>query len=295
MPAESADIRNLFRKAQDGKVLRCESKALESRRCKADVTKGVSLLRQLSKTRCVEKENWRVVSDGVQVENGCRADFSIGAVRKAYTSEVIVCESLGHRWNLCKADVQRRVELVRQLSDQSVCVRNQTWGVRNEGIWVASGCRAEFRIGDVDLPEAPGVPARFTRCDSENGMRTRCRIDTGKGVRLTHTISASPCIFGRTWGFDSNEIWVRRGCRAEFQIDVDAADLVPAPHIPDDARLVRCESEERKTQRCAAAPLEHAAVKEQLSSKKCEEGTSWRIDRGAIVVKSGCRAVFAVW
>lgn len=295
LPAKSADIRNLFRKAEDGKVVRCESKALESKRCKADVSGGVALIRQLSKTRCVENENWRVVTDGVQVDNGCRADFSIGAVRKVYASEVIVCESVGHRWSLCKADINGDVQLVRQLSDQSVCVRNQTWGVRKEGIWVASGCRAEFRIGAADIPEIPGVPARFTRCDSENGMRKRCRIETGKGVRLAQRISSSPCTYGSTWGYDDDEIWVRRGCRAEFQIDVDAGDLVPAPRIPDDARLVRCESVENRSKRCAAAPVEHAAVKEQLSNKKCEEGTSWRVDRGAIVVKSGCRAVFAVW
>lgn len=295
LSAKPADIRNLFRKAEDGKVVRCESKALESKRCKADVAQGVSLLRQLSKTRCVENDNWRIVGEGIQVENGCRADFSIGAARKAYASEVIVCESVGRRWNLCKAKVQGDVELVRQLSDQSVCVRNQTWGVRNEGIWVASGCRAEFRIGSADVAEAPGIPARFTRCDSETGRRKRCRIQTGKGVRLAQRISTSPCTFGRTWGYDADEIWVRRGCRAEFQIDVDAGDLVPAPRIPADARLVRCESENGQAKRCSAAPFEQAAIKEQLSNKKCEAGTSWRVDRGNIVVKSGCRAVFAVW
>lgn len=295
LPAKGADIRNLFRKAEDGKVVRCESKALESKRCKADVAAGVSLLRQLSKTRCVENETWRTVDDGIQVENGCRADFSIGAVRKAYASEVIVCESVGHRWNLCKTKVQGDVELVRQLSDQSVCVRNQTWGVRNEGIWVASGCRAEFRIGKSDTPEAPGEPARFTRCDSDNGVRKRCRIETGKGVRLAQKISSSPCTFGHTWGFDAHEIWVRRGCRAEFQIDVDAGDLTPPPKIAGDARLIRCESESGQAKRCAVAPFEHVAVKEQLSSKRCEEGTSWHVDGGDIVATSGCRAVFAVW
>jgi hypothetical protein len=30
--------------------------------------------------------------------------------------------------------------------------------------------------------------------------------------------SGSPCIQGQTWGYSRNQIWVDRGCRADFQL-----------------------------------------------------------------------------
>ena len=86
-----------------------------------------------------------------------------------------------------------------------------------------------------------------------------------------------------------------RGCRAEFQIDTPPGVLDAKPEIPSDATLVRCESEDNRSKRCPTVPFSQVQVKEQLSQKACEEGKSWRIDKGAIVVKSGCRAMFAVW
>src|SRR5512147_629427 len=35
---------------------------------------------------------------------------------------------------------------------------------------------------------------------------------------MTRQISGSPCTQGSTWGYDSNQIWVDRGCRAEFEV-----------------------------------------------------------------------------
>jgi hypothetical protein len=30
--------------------------------------------------------------------------------------------------------------------------------------------------------------------------------------------SGSPCVQGQTWGFNRSQIWVDRGCRADFQL-----------------------------------------------------------------------------
>ncbi|QIK81644.1 DUF3011 domain-containing protein [Lysobacter sp. HDW10] len=294
-PAYSGDIRNLFRKPEAGKVVRCESRDMAAQFCKAETSGGVQVLRQLSKTSCIENKNWRTTGEGIEVSGGCRADFNTGSAKHVYGNQVILCESVGRRWKLCAADTSNGVNLVRQVSDESPCIRNQSWGVRSEGVWVASGCRAEFSVGDPIVPPETGEPARITRCDSENGMRTRCRLKTGKGVRLVQRISSSPCTFGSTWGFDESEIWVRRGCRAEFQIDVEPRDIEAKPQIPADARLVKCESEDNRTHRCDIAPQTQVQIKEQVSKKVCEEGKSWRVEKDAIVVKSGCRAVFAVW
>jgi len=96
---------------------------------------------------------------------------------------------------------------------------NQRWVLaRTSGDW---GRREwdwdEDRRGDrrdEDRRE-PGL----LRCSSDDGQRTFCEADTGRGVRLVRQISGSPCEEGRTWGYDRRGIWVDRGCRGEFAVD----------------------------------------------------------------------------
>jgi hypothetical protein len=56
------------------------------------------------------------------------------------------------------------------------------------------------------------------RCESNNNARNYCPADTRGGVRMSRQISGSACTQGSTWGYESNQIWVDRGCRAEFQV-----------------------------------------------------------------------------
>jgi hypothetical protein len=62
--------------------------------------------------------------------------------------------------------------------------------------------------------------ARFTTvsCSSNDGRRHLCQTDTRYGVRLLKQNSGSPCEEGRTWGYERGEIWVDRGCRADFEV-----------------------------------------------------------------------------
>ena len=49
------------------------------------------------------------------------------------------------------------------------------------------------------------------RCESSNDSYQRCpATGTWQGARLVQQISTSPCIQGRTWGFDQNAIWVEQ-------------------------------------------------------------------------------------
>ena len=57
---------------------------------------------------------------------------------------------------------------------------------------------------------------RRVTCASDDGRRHLCRVDTRRGVRMVNQRSGSPCIQGRTWGYDRRGIWVDRGCRADF-------------------------------------------------------------------------------
>lgn len=60
-----------------GRIVRCESEDRRQRRCNAAVRHGVDIMRQLSRTRCVQGQNWGWDRGGVWVTGGCRAEFRI--------------------------------------------------------------------------------------------------------------------------------------------------------------------------------------------------------------------------
>lgn len=54
-------------------------------------------------------------------------------------------------------------------------------------------------------------------CASKNGKPNRCRTNVAiRRADLDKRYSGSPCTYGRTWGYDANEVWVTDGCRARF-------------------------------------------------------------------------------
>lgn len=138
-------------KALTGPTLLCESQNNGRKHCKADTRFGITLVRQLSDNICSRDRTWGVDRDGVWVNDGCRAEFTIGHEAVAMTSAalappVLVCESKDGRRNHCAADTSLGVRLQRQMSD-SACRFNSTWGYDEDGVWVTSGCRAEFVVG----------------------------------------------------------------------------------------------------------------------------------------------------
>jgi hypothetical protein len=66
-------------------------------------------------------------------------------------------------------------------------------------------------------PTAPGGVSRLT-CESRENKRNECPLPEQVDVRLVRVISASPCLEGRSWGWDDRKIWVTGGCRAEFEL-----------------------------------------------------------------------------
>jgi hypothetical protein len=56
-------------------------------------------------------------------------------------------------------------------------------------------------------------------CASKDGRPNRCATDFPiKRAEVDKRYSGSPCEYGRSWGYDRNEIWVDRGCRARFVV-----------------------------------------------------------------------------
>ncbi|MEO6365823.1 MAG: DUF3011 domain-containing protein, partial [Luteimonas sp.] len=255
----------------EGAVFRCESSGGRTRECPADTSRGVRLVRQVSRVPCTEGQTWGAGRAGVWVTQGCGGDFarghgSSGGSGSGYGAQVLRCESSDGRRKLCPADARDHVQLVRQLS-RSPCVRNQTWGTSQRGVWVSQGCRAEFRLGggsrrgDGDVHDGSG--AQVVRCESPRGAQNQCRIDARGRARLLRQLSSSPCVEGRTWGQDRGGVWVRRGCRADFEIGGTGFE-----HDDDSegmGQVMTCESTEGRQGRCDIDVNRGARMIRQLS------------------------------
>lgn len=138
----------------------------------------------------------------------------------AYTTGGLVeCNSYDDRPQVCPIDNRSgQVRVWRQIS-QTPCIEGQTYRVTRNAIEVRRGCRAIFAVDTGNWGGGGwGEQGNYqtVRCESRDGRRRTCPMDTRNGVRLERELSSTPCIRGRSWGFDRNGVWVDRGCRGEF-------------------------------------------------------------------------------
>ncbi|MBS0486037.1 MAG: DUF3011 domain-containing protein [Proteobacteria bacterium] len=147
--------------------------------------------------------------------------------------DAVDCKSTGYNYQQCPVP-WRDARIVQQLSDTQ-CRRGQNWDFdRRRGfIWVDRGCAARFVDarggyggGNYPPPGAwqpgPGWNQNFAvRCESIGNGDRFCQVDVGgRGqVYLQRQESSSPCIEGRTWGWNRAGVWVTQGCRGVFTID----------------------------------------------------------------------------
>ncbi|HEY4582537.1 MAG TPA: DUF3011 domain-containing protein [Lysobacter sp.] len=208
--------------AADVRKLRCESDGGRTRECPVPDVRAVRLLRQLSHAPCDEGRSWGRRGGAIWVARGCRAEFGVLSAddgrppaRSRRDRSLLACSSEDGRWKHCNADPRGGVELVRQLS-RNACIRGQSWGTDARGIWVNGGCRAEFRVAMAPVAGTPGG-SRF-RCESDGRRERSCPLRTQGSVRLAKQLSSAACVAGRSWGVEGDSVWVREGCRAEFEI-----------------------------------------------------------------------------
>ena len=195
----------------------CESADGKRHTCKAETSAGVQLVRQLTDDACTYGREWGYDAEGVWVAKGCRAEFAVSAKPRVMVSS-LMCESKNGARTHCDGDTRYGVALFRKLSDDK-CVLGESWGFDETGVWVDAGCRAQFALGGYRLPpeRVPPNAAKIT-CESVDGERKPCPVDTSRGVGLLHQISEADCVLNRTWGYDLDGIWVASGCRAEFAV-----------------------------------------------------------------------------
>jgi hypothetical protein len=168
--------------------------------------------------------------------------------------------------------------------------------------------------------------ANQVRLESHDGRYRSIRVRTDNNVRIVRKLSDASCRLGYSWGYDSNRIWVDRGCRAIFTFGRDLYDRYdrydPYDRYErhdccegyrggngrhdrdcrghdryDDYRSgrmhrVRVESEDGRF-RSYRAPIDgRVRLVRRLSDAPCYEGRSWGYNSGGIWVDRGCRAEF---
>lgn len=156
----------------------------------------------------------------------------VHAQRRGYDHDrrdVVECRSRNYSREHCRVP-WRDARIVRQLSD-TPCRRGDNWGMGRHGIWVDRGCAAEFAEAggrhyrdrdDYGWRPPHGWNHRFrVGCESRNYQYRFCAVDLGRAgrARLHRQTSGSPCVEGRTWGWNRAGIWVTQGCAGIFTID----------------------------------------------------------------------------
>jgi hypothetical protein len=167
----------------------------------------------------------------------------------------IRCESQDGRFRQC-AIPWDDAALVRQES-KGACIRGESWGVDERGLWVDHGCRGVFgpaprgwagrgdrrgrddgRYGRPDWDRAYPNGARdddrggwrpgrdWDRairldCHSNQSRYQLCQVDVGRHghVTLERQVSDAACREGYSWGWNRAGVWVAHGCRAQFVVD----------------------------------------------------------------------------
>src|SRR5690606_16242384 len=133
-------------------LVRCESRDNRQQTC---AFRGrAALIRQLSKTACVEGRTWGQRGNTLWVDDGCRGEFAQaqggGPGQRpgqwngnAYS---VTCSSDDKRRRTCNWDRRMgRPVVVQQISSPCFPAR-RSWGWTGNTIWVDGGCRARFGV-----------------------------------------------------------------------------------------------------------------------------------------------------
>ncbi len=260
----------------------CGSDNYRYRECRTGFVGLAALAENVSRTRCVEGQNWGSRPGMVWVDKGCQGQF----IPVSVVADKILCESRLGRHSECRTGFDGRVSLTRQLSSIR-CREGQNWGQRPGVVWVNGFCRAEFtRIEDGNAP-GPGADYTVT-CISDRHHDRTCAWDGRHGRPvLIQQLSAVSCVEGRTWRHEAGRVWVTQGCGARF--GVASHDVLPV-------YSVECSSERTGgTTWCEWRANQGAPVlSRDISGGRCVEGRTWgHAPSRGIWVTDGCHARFS--
>jgi hypothetical protein len=205
-----------------------------------------------------------------------------------------------------------RVQLLRVRGGD--CIEGQTWYQDGNAIHVRNGCRAVFRIdnnngwgaGGWDPNFGNGPPGgqwQVVRCESWNYRDQRCPVQGAISSARLLRVVAGDCRDGATWRWDRRALYVRNGCRADFEVMRGSVgwgngggwDSGPGggyyPPGGGVSRSINCESWNYRPARCPVPGARAVSIGRVLGGN-CVEGRTWGWTGGAIWVNGGCRATF---
>lgn len=190
----------------------------------------------------------------------------LSAPASAQGPRTLRCESIQGEFNRCGMG-WRDAELVGQASNGS-CVRGQSWGVDQQGLWVDRGCRGLF------------AEARHGR--PGDGGYGHGRAGYG-GPGYGGAGYGGPGYGGADYGRGADDRYGR----------ADGA----RPDLGRDRPIrLQCDSNHQRYQMCMVDVGRRGRVQlvSRVSDARCTEGYSWGWNRAGVWVDHGCRARFAV-
>lgn len=230
----------------------------------------------------------------------------------------VTCQSWNFQEASCPTPGAGRVQLLRVIAGD--CAEGRTWLHDGRMIRVRGGCRAVFRTDaggwgsggfDPGWNGGGGGPGfadrtRTIRCESWNFRDQRCDLPGRiSGARLIRVLGGD-CRDGATWRWDRSVLFVRGGCRAEFEVLMAAngwngggfggsggGGFGGGGNAGGEVMTVTCESWNYRPAQCAV-PRGRQVRMQRVIAGDCAQGRSWGVRPGQIWVNGGCRAVFEV-
>jgi hypothetical protein len=208
-------------------------------------------------------------------------------------AQTVTCESVNNTYRECRGGSAGKAVLSMELSDNR-CIEGTTYGTLMEGVvWVDRGCRGRFTLRGGSL-----VGNRRIVCESLHGTLTWCPADLSSvdnpksALSVVRQLSENACVEGESWGYeiDRDQIWVDKGCRAEFMI----GHVNPMKPVEALDATVTCSTTSRSRIECPADTGAGVRIIRALDNTTCAFGKQWGYDEKSIWVSGNCRAEFAI-
>lgn len=133
---------------QGSTSVQCESTDGRMRTCGSNLRGNITLIRQISSTRCVEGSNFGLRNGSVWVNSGCRGVFLVqqgNGHRPPDNAYSVTCSSDKNRYTTCAWDARRGSPRLLQTLSSNACIEGRSWGYnQRSGLWVNGGCRGRF-------------------------------------------------------------------------------------------------------------------------------------------------------
>jgi hypothetical protein len=182
--------------------LRCDSRVGHSNYCRVSTAGGVTLRYQHSRFRCDQNDTWGYDRGGIWVANGCSATFRVGRDRDGGGDDAAAIGlgilALGILGAVASNDDDNRDDYPPPSSG---------------GPYPPGG-----GYDDDDDYGDPYAGATIISCDSKKYKFRYCAVRVDEYAELIRQRSQNACRFNKTWGFDRNGVWVKKGCRADFAV-----------------------------------------------------------------------------